>query len=222
MVPGAFPGELRDRIRRFPPQTLRLEIGIQTLNPRAAALIGRPGDGEVALELLRFLSAHTSAIVHLDLIAGLPGEDLCSFAAGFDRLWLSLAPASLSRVEIQVGILKLLPGTALPRHSAAYGMSYAPEPPYEVQSTAVLPRADLGRLKNFARFWELIMNRGSFPDLKLFPPGEPVFSRFMELADRLLARFGKNWGIDRKELGAAISLVSENLPRSRSAGRRGS
>jgi hypothetical protein len=27
----------------------------------------------------------------------------------------------------------------------------------------------------------------------------------MELADRLLARFGRNWGIDRRDLLAALS-----------------
>jgi hypothetical protein len=69
----------------------------------------------------------------------------------------------------------------------------------------------LDRIKNFARFWELIMNRASFPELsaRLFPPAEPVFDRFMELSDRLLARFGRNWGIDRKALRAA--LEEENL-----------
>jgi hypothetical protein len=58
------------------------------------------------------------------------------------------------------------------------------------------------RIKNFARFWELIVNRNAFPDMagRLFPSDEPVFEKFMELSDRLLEHFGRNWGIDRKAL----------------------
>jgi hypothetical protein len=230
MVSAIFPPELRDRLRRFPPGTLRLEIGIQTLNPHTAALTGLPGAGEAALGILRELRRDTNAIIHADLIAGLPGEDLDSFGRGFDALWLALSgPAALSSPAgqapsgpavppgqdppapgggfvIQPGILKLLPGTPLARY-AAPDTRYAPEPPYEVLSTASLPRPGLDRIKNFARFWELIMNRGAFPDPALFPPGRPVFRPFMDLADRLLGRFGRNWGIDRRELREAIQAV---------------
>jgi hypothetical protein len=111
-------------------------------------------------------------------------------------------------VEIQLGILKFLPGAPIARRTEAYGMRYSPEPPYEVLETAALPASELDRIKNFARFWELIVNRNSFPDLagKLFPPGAPVFSQFMELADKLLAQFGRNWGIDREELRGALEV----------------
>ncbi|MDR1249451.1 MAG: B12-binding domain-containing radical SAM protein, partial [Treponema sp.] len=130
MVPFRFPPELREVLRRFPPDSLRLELGIQTLNPRTAVLIGRPGDPERDLEALDFLRRETNAIVHADLIAGLPGEDLRSFAQGFDRL-RQVRPA-----EIQLGILKLLPGTALSRHAGPWGMRFNPRPPYEVLETA--------------------------------------------------------------------------------------
>ncbi|MDR3122667.1 MAG: B12-binding domain-containing radical SAM protein [Treponema sp.] len=201
MVPSRFPPELRDTLRRFPPGSLRLELGIQTLNPGVAALIGRPSDPEREMEILGFLRRETNAMIHADLIAGLPGEDLRSFARGFDRLW-QVRPG-----EIQVGILKLLPGTALGRHAGPFGMRFNPNPPYEVLETAALPMADLDRLKNFARFWELIVNRGAFNALvdRLFPPEAPVFAPFMELSGRLLARFGRNWGLDRRDLREALS-----------------
>jgi radical SAM superfamily enzyme YgiQ (UPF0313 family) len=216
MVPSRFPPELRDLIRRFPPGSLRLEVGIQTLNRETAVLTGRPGDPEGELEVLAFLRRETRAIVHADLIAALPGEGLASFGAGFDRLWLALTGEAAgdgaargketSPFEIQPGILKLLPGAPIARHSEAFGMRYSPEPPYEALETSALGRADLDRLKNFARFWELIVNRGAFPDRgpALFPPGEPVFDRFLALSDSLLSRFGRNWGISRDELREAL------------------
>ncbi|MDR2746617.1 MAG: cobalamin-dependent protein, partial [Treponema sp.] len=218
MVPGLFPPELREKLRRFPPGALRLEIGIQTLNPRVSARINRPGEGEAALELLRFLGGETNATVHADLIAALPGEGIDSFGEGFDRLWLALSgPAESAatpaapgpgnapagpvtrdrRFEIQLGILKLLPGTPMARHTEPYGMIFSPAPPYEALSTAALPGPELDRIKNFARFWEILVNRRPFPELPIAPAGEKVFWRFMELSGRLLARFGRNWGIDR-------------------------
>ncbi|GHV41294.1 B12-binding domain-containing radical SAM protein [Spirochaetia bacterium] len=200
MVPARFPTELREILTRFPAGSLRLELGIQTFNSNTAALINRPSSPEKELETLKFLRQKTKAIVHADLIAGLPGEDMASFGKGFDLLWQARP------TEIQLGILKLLPGTPIARHTAACGMIYAPEPPYEVMETAALPAADLDRIKNFARFWELIVNRGVFPDLvpTLFPEGQPVFSRFLALSDTLLGRFGRNWGIDRSELRGAV------------------
>jgi radical SAM superfamily enzyme YgiQ (UPF0313 family) len=201
IFPALFAPELRELARRFPPGSLRLELGIQTFNRRTAALIRRPGDGEKELETLDFLRRETGAIVHADLIAGLPGENLSSFATGFDRLW-QVRPR-----EIQLGILKCLPGTPLRRRCESYGIHHAPEPPYEVLETAVLPKQDLDRIKNFARFWELIVNRGVFPGLvpALCPEGESIFQRFMRLSDHLLQHFGRNWGIDRRELREALA-----------------
>ncbi|MDR0760774.1 MAG: B12-binding domain-containing radical SAM protein [Treponema sp.] len=200
MVPSRFPPELREPLTRFPPGSLRLEVGIQTFNRETAALVGRPCDPEAELEALSFLGKYTNAIVHADLIAGLPEEDMASFGDGFDRLWLA-GPG-----EIQVGILKRLPGTPLARRGEAWGMRYSPDPPYEVLETAALPALERDRLKNFARFWELIVNRGAFRDLGpwLFPQRRRVFRSFLELSDRLLERFGRNWGIDRRELRAEL------------------
>jgi radical SAM superfamily enzyme YgiQ (UPF0313 family) len=212
MVPSLFPAALSETLRRFPPGTLRLELGIQTLNPETAALIHRPGYSRSAgkraleeLETLKFLRAETNAIIHADLIAGLPGEGLDSFGKGFDRLWQALSDSgtpSDKPFEIQLGILKRLPGTPIARHNETHKMRYSPEPPYEVIETGAFPEAELLRLKNFARFWELIVNRNPFPELLpgLAPPGEPVFDRFMNLSDKLLETLGRNWGIDRMEL----------------------
>jgi len=205
MVPFRFPPELMEIIARFPPGSLRLEIGIQTLNPEVSARIGRPSDPLRELEALRLLRRETNAIVHADLIAGLPGEDMASFGRGFDLLWEVLSPPDGGSsghnppVEIQLGILKLLPGAPIARHSAAFGMCYEFAPPYEVTETTAIPTRDMGRIKNFARFWELIVNRG------LAGAGpSPVFDRFMALSDFLLARFGRNWGIPKAKLLDAV------------------
>jgi radical SAM superfamily enzyme YgiQ (UPF0313 family) len=201
MVPSLFPEEraassLRETLTRFPPGSLRLEIGIQTLNPEVSALISRPCDPEKDLETLRWLRANTNAIIHADLIAGLPGEDLASFGSGFDRLVHECS-------EIQLGILKLLPGAPIARHNEAFAMRYNPLPPYEIEETSAISAKDLSRIKNFARFWEILVNRG----LILPKEDKPVFDKFLALSDALFERFGRNWGIDRAELQKAVENI---------------
>jgi len=203
MTPLQFPPELLETITRFPPGSLRLEIGIQTLNIAVAERIGRQTNPEKELETLRFLSDKTNAIIHADLIAGLPGEDIVSFGKGFDSLWSALRgnteKTKNHRTEIQLGILKLLPGAAIARHTDSYGMNYNPSPPYEVIKTAAMPEFELNRIKNFARFWESTVNRG------LWDPGpSPVFDRFLIKSDSLAKRFGRNWGIPKDELMEAM------------------
>jgi hypothetical protein len=80
-------------------------------------------------------------------------------------------------------------------------MRYNSAPPYEVLQTAALPAGDLDRIKNFARFWELVVHRGL---LNWDAEEAPVFGKFMALSDSLLTRFGRNWGIDRNELREAL------------------
>jgi radical SAM superfamily enzyme YgiQ (UPF0313 family) len=214
MIPSRFPPELIETLVRFPPGSLRLEIGIQTLNHEVSARIGRPSEPERELETLRLLREKTNAIIHADLIAGLPGEDLVSFGRGFDQLWMALSlgngewgVGSGEIPEIQLGILKLLPGAPISRHNEAFGMRYNPSPPYEVRETASLSINDLDRIKNFARFWQLIVDRGllSPPYSPLPTPHSPIFDRFMTLSDALAARFGQNWGIDKHELQEAVN-----------------
>ena len=196
MVPSLFPPELLQALTRFPPGTLRLEIGIQTLNQQVSARINRPSNPEKDMEALRFLSENTNAIIHADLIAGLPGEDIDSFGRGFDKLWTVLnARRDASRLEIQLGILKKLPGSPIERHDKEFKMHYNILPPYDIKETALISANDMQRIKNFARFWELLVNRGL---VKL--ENDAVFNKFMQLSDMLFSHFGKNWGIDKEEL----------------------
>jgi radical SAM superfamily enzyme YgiQ (UPF0313 family) len=209
MVPSRFPPELIDTLAMFPPGTLRLEIGIQTLNPDVSARVCGFSKTEQELATLRLLREKTRAIIHADLIAGLPGEDMASIGRGFDALWAALSQVSDNSItgintEIQLGILKLLPGTPLARHTEAFAMRYMPLPPYELLESSTITACELDRIKNFARFWEQIINRG------LMDIGcAPVFNRFMALSDFLFTRFGRNWGIPKDELVEAIRTFNK-------------
>ncbi|MDR2700838.1 MAG: B12-binding domain-containing radical SAM protein [Spirochaetaceae bacterium] len=209
MVPSVFPAELRNMLALFPPGSLRLEIGIQSFNTQTCALINRNSNPEQELEVLRFLREKTNAVIHADLIAGLPGEDIVSFGRGFDSLWTALTGGeniTPAPFEIQPGILKCLPGTLIyaMAESGGFAVKYSKTAPYEVIETDCLFAADMEKIKNFARFWELIVNRRAAFRLLPLLPGMPVFDRFMELSQKLLNRFGKNWGIPKNALEDAV------------------
>lgn len=156
MVPDRLPEPLREVIGRFPQGALQFEVGVQTFNPEVGELIKRRQNYERLEDNFRFLRRQTGVHIHADLIAGLPGESVESFAAGFDRL-VGLAPQ-----EIQVGILKRLRGTPIVRHDSAWEMVYSPHPPYEILQNKLISFAAMQKLRRFARYWDLVGNSGNF------------------------------------------------------------
>ncbi len=156
LVPDRLPAPLREVIARFPEGVLQFEVGLQTLNPEVEARISRRQDHARLEDNLRFFAQHTHAHVHADLIVGLPGEDLASFARGFDQV------VRLGVQELQVGLLKRLKGTPIVRHDAPYGMVYSPLPPFEVLQTNALTFDEVNALRRFARTWDAFGNSGHF------------------------------------------------------------
>jgi radical SAM superfamily enzyme YgiQ (UPF0313 family) len=156
MIPDRLPEALREVIAKFPPGALQFEVGVQTFNEAVGAAIKRRQNHERLEDNFRFLRSQTGVHIHADLIAGLPGETLESFAAGFDRL-IALGPQ-----EIQVGMLKRLRGTPIVRHDAEWQMIYNPHPPYEILQNQLIDFATMQRLRRFARYWDLVGNSGNF------------------------------------------------------------
>ncbi len=185
LIPDHLPEPLKTLLLRFPPGSLQFEIGVQTFNPTVQTLISRKQDNRKTVDNLVWLRRNTHAYLHADLIAGLPGEDLASFADSFDRL------AALDPHEIQVGVLKRLRGAPLDRHTAPFDCRYNPHPPYNLLCSATLDFATMRRLERFARYWDLIGNSGRFPKTRPLLLGEQPFDRFMRLSDWLFATTGQ-------------------------------
>lgn len=156
MIPDRLPEPLREIIAKFPPGSLQFEVGIQSFNDEVCQLISRRQDLRKLENNFHFLRASTGVHIHADLIAGLPGETVESFGAGFDRL-VALGPQ-----EIQVGILKRLRGTPIVRHDDGWQMRYNPHPPYEILQNKLIDFATMQRLRRFAKYWDLVGNSGNF------------------------------------------------------------
>jgi radical SAM superfamily enzyme YgiQ (UPF0313 family) len=216
MIPDRLPESLREVIARFPAGTLQFEVGVQTFNEEVGGLIKRRQNYEKLADNFHFLRRETGVHIHADLIVGLPGETVKSFAAGFDRL-IALGPQ-----EIQVGILKRLRGTPIVRHGAEWRMIYNPRPPCEILQNKLIDFATMQRLRRFARYWDLVGNSGNFMETtpliwsknsspvgrassrakidsqarlagSLAPP--PAFACFLRFSDWLHARTNRTDGI---------------------------
>lgn len=179
VVPDHLPDALKSSIQQFPAGSLQFEIGIQSFNPEVQGLVSRKQDNIKAAENIRWLCQHSHAHLHVDLIAGLPGEDMASFARGFNHL------VSLQPHEIQFGILKRLRGTPIIRHTENFQMVFDAYPPYTILATRDIDFGTMQRLVRFARYWDLIANSGRFNHTLKLILGEDPFSHFMALSDWL-------------------------------------
>jgi radical SAM superfamily enzyme YgiQ (UPF0313 family) len=198
VVPDHLPDALKEAIAQFPPGCLQFEIGIQSFNPEVQSLVSRKQNNDKAADNIRWLCEHSHAHLHVDLIAGLPGEDIASFARGFDRL-VALGPH-----EIQFGILKRLRGTPIIRHTEPYGMVFDPYPPYTILATDRIDFTDMQRLVRFARYWDLVANSGRFAHTLPLILGDAPFANFMALSDWLFANTDATHRIALEKLAALV------------------
>jgi radical SAM superfamily enzyme YgiQ (UPF0313 family) len=195
IVPEFLPPALRDIIKRFPPRVLHIETGIQSLSTAVLQRVHRPAHPEAALEGIHWLSHTARATVHADLIAGLPGETLAMFMDGFEALYQA-GPA-----EIQLGILKHLPGTDLNQEP---GMRFHPEPPYEVIQSDAMSPSDLDQVRRFAAHWERVINRNLFPQTsRLLLQGPHIWQTFDTFSRTLEQKHGRH-GIGLVEIAREL------------------
>lgn len=198
VVPDHLPEALKDMIAKFPPGRLQFEVGIQTFNPEVQSRISRRQNNEKAEQNIQWIKQESNAYLHTDLIFGLPGESLGSFANSFDKL-VALAPH-----EIQVGILKRLKGSPIIRHTEPHALVFNPNPPFSILSNDQVSFNDVQFMGRFARFWDLIGNSGRFKhSLPLILAGAP-FKRFSVLTNAIFERSGKTYKISLLRL---IDLV---------------
>lgn len=194
IIPDRLPDAIKQLVKRFPAGSLQFEVGVQSFNPMVQSLISRRQDNDKTIENLHWLKKNTRAHIHADLIFGLPGEDLNSFAAGFDRLY------AMNPDDIQLGILKRLKGTPLVRHSNTYQLKFENFPPYSILNTDRIDFQTMQRVKRFARYWELIVNSGQFRKTVLILLGSDPFNRFLLYSDWLYAYTGQTHKIALRRL----------------------
>jgi len=119
---------------------------------------------------------------------------------------------ALGPQEIQVGILKRLPGTPIQRHTDAFDMRYQSSAPYRVLATRDVDFHTVQRMVRFARYWDLVGNSGRFPNTLPMILDDSPFQHFLLVSDQLHATGRQSHGIALKRLfGLLESAMIDGL-----------
>jgi len=153
LSPFKLDPELVELFISAPEDYFHLELGVQTLNPAALAAVGRHGNWDEAEPTVKRLLEAGNCHIHLDLIAGLPEDDPDSFAHSFHRLH------QLNPEYLQLGFLKVLPGSILAEQADDYGLIWESDPPYRILSTPKMGPYYLFSLFKTERMFNALYNR---------------------------------------------------------------
>ncbi len=140
---------LKDNLK---PNYIRFELGIQSTNPIVNRAIDRKQNTEKLIANIKSLQ-ETNVILHLDLIAGLPYEDLESFKNTFNEIFL------LFPLELQLGFLKMLKGTKIRRESDLYKYKFDDGSPYEIIENMFITKEELKIIHKVETILEIYWNK---------------------------------------------------------------
>lgn len=145
-----------DFLATVPKGRFQLEIGIQSTHQPTLKAINRQDNWEKLSANIKRLLSFGNMHIHVDLIAGLPYEDLPTFAKSFDDVY------GLGADMLQLGFLKVLPGTQMRRETEQHDLRYMDEPPYEILATKYMPYEDMLYLKHLDNILDQTANSGGF------------------------------------------------------------
>ncbi len=189
IAPNLLDAEFLTLLAKSPVGYLQMEAGIQTLYPPALKAMNRTMNWKRVQENLKAVIALDNCHLHVDLIAGLPMEGFAQFGTSFNGVY------GLFAHQIQLGFLKVLPGSRLDREKETWGLVYQDSAPYEIVSTPQISEAELDRLRQMDKVIDCFFNcnrfRETFRYLLHNIEGYDPFSFFL--------RFGDYLPQDRKE-----------------------
>jgi len=152
--PDRLSGGQMKLLSEMPKGLMQVEAGIQSTNPETLKAVSRVMDVERALENIKKIVSWGNIHVHTDLIAGLPYEGMDSFRESFNTVY------SVKAHHLQLGFLKLLPGTAIRTEAEKHEYQYRSRPPYEVLSNRYMSYGEINLLKGVEEVLDRFYNSG--------------------------------------------------------------
>ncbi len=149
-------------LNNAPKGRFQLEVGVQTTNNEVLHNINRYITYENIKEKVLKVAAGKNVMQHLDLIAGLPGEDLESFKKSFNDVH------AIRPDEIQLGFLKLLKGSSMREEAEKWGIVYSPYAPYEIIRSKYISYEELLLLKKVEAMVDKYYNSCKFNNVIKF------------------------------------------------------
>ena len=145
-----------DLLSTMRPGLVQLEIGVQSTNEKTLETIRRKTDIEEIRQITETINSWHNIHQHLDLIVGLPWEDLKRFKQSFNDVY------SMEPEQLQLGFLKILKGSYMEELILECHLLYSAAPPYEVLQTKWLSYGDVLELKDIEEMTEVHYNSRQF------------------------------------------------------------
>lgn len=144
-------------IGKAPKGLFQFEIGIQSTSEETLKVACRKTSISKVFDNIQKLMALGNCNVHVDLIAGLPGEDYTRFRQSFNEVY------ALQAHQLQLGFLKILKGAPLVRMQEAYGYVFSQNPPYEILQNRILSNEEILEMKGIEDVLNRYYNSGRHP-----------------------------------------------------------
>lgn len=143
-------------LKKLRPGLIQLEIGVQSTYEKTIQEINRTMNLPKLKKAVAQIREFNNINLHLDLIAGLPYEDLKIFRKSFNDVY------NMQPHQLQLGFLKVLKGSAVAEKKQDYGMVHKRFPPYEIMYTKWMSFDDMLILKGMEDMVEQYYNSGQF------------------------------------------------------------
>ncbi|MDR3599906.1 MAG: B12-binding domain-containing radical SAM protein [Desulfosporosinus sp.] len=217
--------EWMNYFRNYPRGLIQLEIGVQSTHQPTLEMVSRPQNFEDWKKYVPEMRA-CGIPLHLDLIAGLPGESWTNFRTSFNEVYL------INPDMLQLGFLKVLKGSGLRQQSNQYGLVFIPDPPYTILETPFLSHSEILQLHRIEDLLDKYYNSGKFAHalyevLKFFTtpfdfyhelavfwqqkgwfqrqwPGKALFERLWEFIEQRVPNITSPKGVLGEELRDAV------------------
>ena len=225
-----------DLLSTMRPGLVQLEIGVQSTNEKTLETIRRKTDIEEIRQITENINSWHNIHQHLDLIVGLPWEDLKRFKQSFNDVY------SMEPEQLQLGFLKILKGSYMEELIPDCDLLYSAAPPYEVLQTKWLSYGDVLELKDIEEMTEVHYNSRQFTctlkelekefntpyEMFSFMAGYYNRNHLFGISHSRIARYEILWKIIQEKLGkngkyetqgelenGAVSEISEKLEKYR-------
>ncbi len=196
-------------LKTCPKELFQFEIGIQSTNPETLKAIHRANNWEKTSDIVNQLVSLGNIHIHVDLIAGLPFEDMSGFERSFSDIFC------LNADHFQLGFLKVLPGTEMAENKDTFGIESTNTSPYIILKNKWLSFGDLNKIHKIETLLDVFSNSNKFnTTLKyLIPKFDSPFIFFSEFLDSLNNKnfdlHTKNWKKNGLEL---LQFVKKQFP----------
>ncbi len=145
-----------DLLEKVPEDMFQFEIGVQSTLESTLDAIGRKVNMNKLEENIRRLQESGRIHIHLDLVAGLPGDSYDNFLTSINHV------AEFAPHHLQIEPVKLLPGSPLRDQAEQLQIRFDPNPPYTILGSPDLSYPELQTLQEISRLLDLTFNSGHF------------------------------------------------------------